>query len=163
MVSVPPRRSNSLCLDDAQQLDLGREIEVADLVQEQRAPLGQLEASLLARLRACKRALFVAEQLRFDQSLGQRGAADLDKGLLGPRRVVVNGVGDQLLPGARLSPDQHGGVGPGHLGDLLVDLPHAAAVADHVREVIALAQFLAQVDVLLDQALGLGLDQALEP
>ena len=38
-------------LQHAQQLHLRRQVDVADLVEEQRAALGQLEAALLARLR----------------------------------------------------------------------------------------------------------------
>ena len=48
------------------------------------------------------------------------------------------------------------------LRDLLVHLAHAAAAADHVREIVALAQFLAQVGVLLHQTLGFRLHQALD-
>ena len=55
-------------LQHAQQLDLRRQVDVADLVEEQRAALGQLEAALLARLGAGERALLVAEQLRLDQA-----------------------------------------------------------------------------------------------
>ena len=55
-------------LQHAQQLDLRRQVDVADLVEEQRAALGQLEAPLLARFGAGERALLVAEQLRLDQA-----------------------------------------------------------------------------------------------
>ena len=59
-------------LQHAQQLDLRGQLHVADLVEEQRAALRELEPALLAILRAGERALLVAEQLRFDQRLGQR-------------------------------------------------------------------------------------------
>ena len=55
-------------LQHAQQLDLRRRADVADLVEEERAALGQLEPPLLERLRAGERALLVAEQLGFDQA-----------------------------------------------------------------------------------------------
>ena len=71
-------------------------------------------------------------------------------------------VRDQLLAGARLAADQHRGVGPRHLRDLLVDLPHRPAGADDVREVVALAQLLPQVRVLVDQPPPLVLDQPLD-
>ena len=98
-------------LQHAQQLDLRRQVQLADLVEEQRAALGQLEAALLRRVGAGERAFLVAEQLRLDQILRQRRAADLDERLLRPRRVVVDGVGDQLLAGARLAAQQHRRVG----------------------------------------------------
>ena len=68
-------------LEHAQQLDLRGQVDVADLVQEQRAAVGQLEAALLARLRARERALLEAEQLGFDQRVWQRRATDLDERL----------------------------------------------------------------------------------
>ena len=59
-------------LQHAQQLDLGRRVEVADLVEEERPAFGELEPAFLRRLRAGERAPFVAEELRLDQRLGQR-------------------------------------------------------------------------------------------
>ena len=53
--------------EDAKQLDLHVERQVADLVEEDRRLVGQLEASDLPRQRAGERALFPAEQLAFDQ------------------------------------------------------------------------------------------------
>ena len=87
-------------LQHAQQLDLRREVELADLVEKERAAFGQLEPPLLRRVGAGERALLVAEQLRLDQVLRQRRAAHLDERLFGARRVVVDGVGDQFLAGA---------------------------------------------------------------
>ena len=69
-------------LQHAQQLDLRREVQLADLVQEQRAAVGQLEAPLLGGVGAGERPLLVAEQLRLDQVVRQRRAADLDERLL---------------------------------------------------------------------------------
>ena len=123
-------------------------------------PFGQLEPPLLARLGAGERALLVAEQLRLDQAVGQRRAAHLDERLLRAQRAVVDRVRDQLLAGARLAADQRGRVGAGDLGDLLEDLPHRTAAADQVREVVALAQLLPQVRVLVDQRPLVLLDQA---
>ena len=104
----------------------------------------------------------VAEQLRLDQAVGQRRAAHLDERLVGARRVVVNGVRDQLLAGARLAADQHGGVGRRHLRHLLVHLAHRPAGADDAREVVALLQLLPKVRVLVDQPLLVFLDQPLD-
>ena len=56
-------------LQHAQQLDLRRQVDVADLVEKQRAAFGQLEPALLARLRAGERALLVAEELGLDQRI----------------------------------------------------------------------------------------------
>ena len=75
----------------------------------------------------------------------------------------MNGVRDQFLAGARLAANQHGRVGAGHARNLLVDLPHRPARPDDAREVVALAQFLAQVRVLVEQPLALGVDEPLDP
>ena len=150
-VSVPPSALELALLQHAQQLHLRAEVDVADLVEKQRAAVGQLEAALLPRLRAGERALLVAEQLGLDQALGQRRAAHLDERLLGAQRVVVDRVRDELLAGARLAADQHRRVRLGDLRDLLVHLAHRSARADDVREVVALAQLLPQVRVLVEQ------------
>ncbi len=106
--------------------------------------------------------LLVAEQLRLDQAVGQRGTAHFDERLVGARRVVVNRVRDHLLAGSRLAPDEHGGVGRRHLRHLLVHLPDRSAAADDAREVVAFPQLLPQVHVLVDQLLLVFLDQALD-
>ena len=64
----------------AQQFRLHRERHVANFVEEQRAVMGLLEFSDVARGRAGERAFFVAEQLRFHQLGGNRGAIQRDKG-----------------------------------------------------------------------------------
>ena len=61
-------------LQHAQQLHLHRQAHVADLVEEQRAALGDLEAALAGGDRAGEGAFLVAEQLAFEQ-LGRNGAA----------------------------------------------------------------------------------------
>jgi hypothetical protein len=70
----------------------------------------------------------------------------------------VDRVGDHFLAGARLATDQHRGVGPGHLGDLLVDLLDRGAVADDAAERVFVAQLVAQVLVLFSEAAAIGLD-----
>ena len=149
-------------LQHAQQLDLRREVDVADLIEKQRAALREFEAPFLARLGAGERPLLVAEEFRLDQAVGQRRAADLDERLLGAQRAVVDRVGDQFLARARFAADQRGGVGAGHLRDLLEDLPHRTAAADQVREVVAFTQFLPQVRVLVDQVALVFLDQTMD-
>ena len=63
-------------LEHAQQLGLRDQRHVADLVEKQRAVVGQLEAAGLAIVRAGERAFFVAEDFRFEQRVGQRRAVD---------------------------------------------------------------------------------------
>jgi hypothetical protein len=57
MVSVPPHALELAFLQHAQQLDLGLERQLADLVQEQRPAVRQLETPLVLSDRARERAL----------------------------------------------------------------------------------------------------------
>src|SRR5262249_34371816 len=146
-------------LQDTQQFDLQGQVQVTNLIEKQRATIGQLEAPLLQGLGPGKGALLMAEQLRLNERFGEGRTADLDERSFGPRRVVVYRMGNQLLAGPRFTTNEHGGIGRSHLGNLLVDLPHAATIANDIGKVIALPQFLPQVLVLIAQTLPLGLDQ----
>ena len=69
-------------LQHPQHLGLGAQAHVADLVEEDRALVGQLELADLLLGRPGERALLVAEQLALDQLLGDRGAVHLDERLV---------------------------------------------------------------------------------
>src|ERR1700734_3763789 len=56
-----------LLLQDTKQFGLQRRRNIADLVQEEGAPIGQLEAAKFLRYCPCERTFFVAEQLAFQQ------------------------------------------------------------------------------------------------
>src|SRR6185437_15925426 len=77
--------------------------------------------------------------------------------------MMMQGVGDELLPGPRFSPDQHGGVGADDLSHLLIDPAHRATVAHDVGKFVALAELLAELGVFLHQALALQIHQPLDP
>ena len=65
-----PRAAEALdlaLLEHAQQLDLDLDRQVADLVEEQRRVIGELEAPDLPRQRAGEGPLLAAEQLALDQ------------------------------------------------------------------------------------------------
>lgn len=99
------------------------------------------------------------EQVGLDQGVGHRGTTHLDEQALGAHRIVVDGVGDEFLAGARFAANQHTGIRRRHLRDLLVNLPHAAAVADDVREIVALPKLLSKMRILIPQAIFLPFDQ----
>src|SRR5207244_6857537 len=114
-------------LEYVEQLGLQRRMQLADLVQEDRAGVGELEAPGLALVRAREGAALVAEQLRLQELTRDRGAVHLDEGRASARRVDVDGAGDQLLAHARLAADEHGDVGAGRLLDDALDLAHLRA------------------------------------
>src|SRR5262245_8017054 len=125
-------------LQHSQQLHLGRQIEVAYLIEEQSAAFGHFEPPLFPHLGARKCALLVSEQLGLDQGLGWRRAANFDERLFRAKRVVMNCMCDQLFPRTGFAANQHSSVSMGYLGNLLVDLLHWTAVADYVREIVTL-------------------------
>ncbi len=115
--------------------------------------MGQLEAALLHLTGIREGAGLVAEQLGLDEGLRQGPAVHLHEGLVRPGRVVVEGVGHQLLARAGLAADEHGGAAGRRLGHGLIDPLHGVAVADEVVQLVALAQLQAELLVLLHQPL----------
>src|SRR5436189_714633 len=89
-------------LDRAQQLDLGVERQLADLIEEDGRSVGILEAADMAIERAGEGALFVAEQHGFDEIFGDRAAIDGVELLLGARGGGVDRLGDDFLARAAL-------------------------------------------------------------
>src|SRR2546426_2234024 len=138
-------------LEHAKDLGLGHRREVGDLVEEERAPVGQLEAALLAAGRAGERTLLVAEQLRLEQRLGPGPTVHRDERAATPRRAPVDGAGDELLARAALALDEHGGGAVRHLFDERHHPPEGGARADHLALGAEVLQLLLEGTVLLDQ------------
>ena len=90
-------------------LQLGR--HVADLVEKQGAAVGLLEASAAHRLCAGEGAAFMTEQFGLEQVFRNRRRVDRDERLVAARTMPVQRARDQFLAAARLTVDQHGGVG----------------------------------------------------
>src|SRR5207245_2147745 len=102
-----------LLLEDAQELRLELERDVANLVEEERAFIGELEAADFLGDGAREGAAFVAEQLRFKQPRRNGGAIDLHESALAAGAQAVDGASDELLARAGLAEDEHGGAGGG--------------------------------------------------
>ena len=66
-------------LQDAQQLGLQLQRDLADLIQKHRAAIGQLESPDALRDRAGEGALLMPEQFAFEQSGGNGRAIQLDE------------------------------------------------------------------------------------
>ena len=90
-------------------------------------------------------ALDVAEQLAFDQLLGDGRAVDLHERRGRARAGGVNGVRHQLLARPALAVDQHAPVGGGHQRELLAQRLHGHALPD---DAVARAAVGAQAAVL---------------
>ena len=76
-------------LQRAQQLDLHLYRYLADLVEEQRAAVRELEAPRFARHGARERPTLVSEKLALDELLRDGRTVDLDERLLLAARVLV--------------------------------------------------------------------------
>jgi hypothetical protein len=111
-------------LQHVEQLGLQRGMELADLVQEHRAAVGQLETARLALVSSREGPALVTEQLALEQLPRHGGAVHLDERGTPTRRVGVDRAGDQLLAHTGLAAHQHGDVGLGRLLDHLLDVSH---------------------------------------
>jgi hypothetical protein len=93
-------------LDDLEQLGLVAQREAAHLVEEYRAGACGVEESRPGAARARGRPLLEAEELRLEQGLRKRGAADLDERPLSPWPLRMDLPGDEGLAGSGLAENQ---------------------------------------------------------
>jgi hypothetical protein len=94
----------------------------------------------------------VAEQLALDEGLGHGGQVDGDERPARPRRIVVDGAGDQLLAGAALAGDEHRRRRAGDAADQREDLAHRLAAGDDVGEAVGLLDLALEAGDLAAQA-----------
>ena len=104
--------------DDAQDLLLHRQRGDGDLVEEQGATIGDLEAREAAAGGAREGARLMAEELAVEQAFGECSAIEFDEGLVPARREKGEARHNQLLAGATLAHDQCGPVECRKLRDL---------------------------------------------
>src|SRR5882724_10336854 len=131
-------------LQDAQDLGLRLRPHVADLVEKECPAVGDLELALARRDRPREGALLVTEELALDQLARERRAVHLDERLRAPRAVVVERVGDQLLPRAAGAADEDRQIRVRHLADHVEHALHRRALADQAPEAIRARDLLLQ-------------------
>ena len=95
-------------------------------------PCACLELAAAIGDRAGEGAAHVAEQLALDQLLGNRRAVHLDERRRAAAAQPVDVARHQLLAGAVLTDDEHPPVGRRRHRDLLAQLRHRVALADHL-------------------------------
>ena len=103
---VPPTRRIVPLLERPEKLALEGQRELADLIQEQRPPVGQLDQARFRLDRAREGALLVTEQLALQKLFGQRGAVDGHERLGGALAVRMDGARHQLLARPGLAQDE---------------------------------------------------------
>lgn len=126
----------------AQQAGLGVGRHVADLVEEQGAAVGLLEAAAALVGRTGEGTFLVTEQLGFHQVLGNRRHVQRDERRCRAWAVAVQRMGHQLLAGTRFAIDQHGDVGMAEATDGAEHLLHRRCLADDLRRVMAVGRLL---------------------
>ena len=87
---VGAHRAHGLLLDGAQQLDLGSQGQVRDLVEEQGPAVGGLKEPDLVGNGPGEAALAMPEQFALHQVLGDGPAVDRDEGIVGPGALGVD-------------------------------------------------------------------------
>jgi hypothetical protein len=118
--------------EEPEEFDLDGRVDLPDFIQKKGPAVGLLKPSNSLLVGAGEGALFVTEQLAFEESRGQGGAMDGDQGLLRPRAELADGFGDQFLARAAFALNEHGCARGGHLMDDVEYLPHGFGVANDV-------------------------------
>src|SRR5206468_5742597 len=92
-------------------LGLQLERNVADLVEEESAAVGELEAADFLVDGPGEGAALVTEELGFKQAGRNGGAIDFDKSTIAARAEIVDGAGEKLLAGAGFAEEEDRGAG----------------------------------------------------
>src|SRR6266852_2221441 len=98
----------------------------------------------------------MAEELAFEQRLGNGSAVDAHVARLAPLTETVERAGNEFFTGTALAEDQHPGVGWGDGLQHLEQVAHLGALADDLFKAIRLTGAGAETRVLLQQAVALG-------
>jgi hypothetical protein len=150
-VDLDPLRAadtlHHLFLQHAQHLGLRLQAHVGDLVEEDRALVGLLEAPGLVGNRAGERPSDVPNNSDSMSSSGTAAQFTFDEGVVLAPAGEMNGARDQFLAGAALAENQHAAVGRRRQRHMLAQFGHRRALAHH--RVLLLAIDLGAQDAVL--------------
>ncbi len=132
-------------LQDPQELPLQGQVQVADRIDEQGSPLGDLEFPYPAIVGASEGSPFVAEQFALQEAFRDICAGNFHEGSALAGADPVEMAGHQALAGAALPGDQHRGVTPGHPLQGIHDLGHCRGAEDHSVSGAPIAVLLSHV------------------
>ena len=121
-------------LKDSQQFGLSHSAEIPNFVEEQGTGVCEFKLSDPAGCCIGKGALFVPEELAFDQSFRQCGTVQRNERTIPPSAVVMESLGDQFLTGTTFSRNEDGDTAVGDLFNFAVDFLHRAAFPDEVMK-----------------------------
>src|SRR5579872_3018671 len=123
-------------LQCAQQLRLQLQTDIADLVQEKSAMIGEFETASLLHESSGKSTLLVPEQLAFHKPGRNRCAVQPHKCAFASRTQIMYGSCNQFLARTGLAMKQYGGTSGRHNGNLVQNFADCGALADYVFEVV---------------------------
>src|SRR5260370_22418705 len=109
---------------------------IANLVQEKGALVGQFESANSLRDGAGESAFLMTKQLAVQKVERNRGAVHFDKPPIAASTDVVDGLRDQLLASASLSENQNIGVPRPHALDFLEHRFQPGAIAHALLELV---------------------------
>src|SRR5581483_5474982 len=127
-----------LLLENAQELGLEFERNVADFVEEQGAAVGEFEPSEFTGHRAGEGAPLVAKEFAFDKAHGNGAAVHLDEGPALRGTETMEGTGHQFFSGARLAFDEDRRAGGSDNLHLLEKVGDRWTAADYLRELVVI-------------------------
>src|SRR6266567_1475362 len=142
---------NFLLLQDPQQLGLHGQRDFPNLVEKERAAVGEFEPPGLVAHRARERAAHVPKEFAFENVLGDGATVDLDERPIFARAVVMDGPSDELFARPAFASDEHGGLGGSHELDLLHHFPQTGTLPNDVTKVVGAADFLQQIFIFFFQ------------
>src|SRR2546425_2133685 len=147
-----------LLLEDAEKLGLQLVRNVADLVEEESAAVGQFEAADFLVDGPGEGAALVTEELGFEQAGRNGGAIDFDKSTIAARAEIVDGAGEKLLASAGFAEEQDSGAGGGGELNLREGALERGTLADNFLEIEFAADFLFEVELFFGELVFQGLD-----
>ncbi len=125
-------RQHLIVFQNAQQLDLHRQRDVGQLIEEDRAAVGQGQQARPCLRGAGERPARVAEQLALDEVGVEGGHMHRQEGPIAPGTVAMNGAGDEFLARAAFSRDEDAGIARRHQRDALEHGLHRRGPADNL-------------------------------
>src|SRR6266508_6277083 len=100
--------TDTAVLEDGEKLALERSGQQSDLVEEQRAAVRSLEKTRFGVTSVGEGSALVAEEFGLEQGLGNRGAIDVEEGIVAARRGLMKRARQQPLARPGLPEDQDG-------------------------------------------------------
>jgi hypothetical protein len=149
--AVAAKAFEFLLLENAQEFGLEFERKIADFIEEERAAIGQLEASDFLADGAGEGAAFVAKEFGFEQSSGNRSAIDFDEGAVAAGAEIVDGAGEELLTGAGFAQKKNRGCGGSGELDLREGAFEGGAFADNFLKIEFATDFLFEVELFFGE------------